>query len=83
MPLSSRTPIQRDSYIYRGPREVRDLCCGRSNAADLGKPGAPSHHWGADDAYGECAEWDLLWVGPNDVVVVETTVVTLQVASEP
>ena len=47
------------------------------------KLGAPSHHWGADDDCGECVEWDLLWVGPNDDGVAKMTVVALQAASEP
>ena len=50
---------------------------------DPRKPGTPSHHWRVDDACGESVEWYLLWVGPDDVGVIETTVFALQVASEP
>ena len=77
MTLSTRPPIQRDSDTNWGSREVRDPCSGCSGAADPGQPGTPSHHWGADDDCGECVEWDLLWVGPNDVGVIETTVVAV------
>ena len=66
-----------------GPREIRDSCSGHSSAAYPGQPGAPSHHWGADDDCGECVEWDLIWVGPNDVGVAKATLVALQAASEP
>ena len=81
MPIGS--PNQRDSNTDQGPREIRDPCGGHSGSADPGQLGAPSHHWGADDDCGECVEWDLLWVGPNDVGVVKTIAVALQAASEP
>ena len=45
--------------------------------------GVPSHHEGADDDCGECVEWDLLWVGPNDAGVIKTIVFSLQATSEP
>ena len=50
---------------------------------DPGKLGTPPHHWRADDACGECVEWDLLWVGLDDFVIVEMTVVAMKAASEP
>ena len=78
-----RSPSQRDSDTDQGPREVRDSCGGHSGATDPGHPGAPSHHKGADDDCGESVEWDLLWVSPYDVGVIETTAVALQAASEP
>ena len=81
--MSTRLLSQRDSDIDWGLREIRDPCSGRSDAVDPGQPGAPSHHWGADDDRRECVEWDLLWVGPNDVGVVKMTVVAMQVTSEP
>ena len=83
MPFLTRSPCKRDTDTHQGSREVRDLCCGRSSAVDPGQPGIPSHHGGENDACGECFEWDLLWVGPDDVVVIETKDVTMQVSSEP
>ena len=83
MPLLTRSPSQGDSDTYRGFGEVREPCCGRRGAADPGQPGTPPHHRRADDTCGECVGWDLLWVGPDDVVVIETTVVAMQAASEP
>ena len=77
------SPSQGDSDTDRGSREIRDPCSGRSGAAYPGQPGTPSHHWGADDDSGECVEWDLLWVGPNDVGVAKATVVAMQAAGEP
>ena len=77
MTLSTRPPSQRDSDIDWGSREVGDPGSGCSSVADLGQPGAPSHHWRADDDCRKCVEWDLLWVGPDDVGVIETTAVTL------
>ena len=77
MPFLTRSPSQGVSDTHRGFGEVRDPCYGRSGAVDLGKPGTPSHHRGSNDAYGECFEWDLLWVGPDDVVVIETIVVAM------
>ena len=50
---------------------------------DFGQPGIPSHHWRVDDDCRECVGWDLLWVGLDDVGVIEMTVVTVQAASEP
>ena len=37
------------------------------------------HHitGGENDACGECFEWDLLWVGPDDAVIIETTVLAM------
>ena len=81
--LSTGSPSQGESDTDRGSREIRDPCSGHSGVGDLGQPGTPSHHWGVDDDCGECVEWDLLWVGPNDVGVIKTTVATLQAASEP
>ena len=81
--MSTESPSQGDSDTDRGSREIRDPCSGRSGAADPGKPGVASHHWGADDDRRECVEWDLLWVGPNDVGVIKMTVVALQATSEP
>ena len=77
MTLSTRPLSQRDSDTNWGSREVRDPCSGGSSVADLGQPGIPSQHLRADDDYRECVEWDLLWVGPDDVGVVETTVVAM------
>ena len=83
MALLTGSPSQRDTDTDRGPRETGDPGSGRSGAADPGQPDIPSHHWGANDDRRECVQWDLLWVGPNGVGVVKTTVVTLQAASEP
>ena len=83
MPLLTRSPCQGEMDIDQGSREVRDLCCGHNYAVDPRHPGTPPHHWRVDDASGECVEWDLLWVGSNDVVIVETIIVSMQVASEP
>ena len=83
MPLLTRSPCQGDMDTHQGSREVRDLCYGRSGAADPRQPGTPPHHWREDDACGECVEWDLLWVGLDDVVFVETIVFDMQAASEP
>ena len=80
--LPTGSPSQRDADTDRGPRETGDPGSGHNSAVDPGQPGIPSHHWGVDDDRRECVEWDLLWVGPNDVGVVKTIVVTLQVASE-
>lgn len=77
MTLSTRCQSQRDSNIHWGSREVGDPGSGRSSVADLGQPGLPSHHWRADDDCGKCAEWDLLWVGPDDVGINEMTVVAM------
>ena len=55
----------------------------QSGNTDPGQPGTPSPNWGVDDDCGECVEWDLLRVGPNDVGVIKTTAVALQAASEP
>ena len=81
--MSTRPPYQRELDTDHGYREVRDPCYGRSAAADPGKLGSPSHHWRADDACGEIIEWDLLWVDPYDVGVVEMKAIALQAASEP
>ena len=81
--MSTGSPSQRDADTDRGPRETGDPSSGCSDAADPGQLGVPSHHWGADDDRRECVEWDLLWVGPNDVGVVKTTAVAVQAASEP
>ena len=67
----------------RGYTEVRDPCFGCSSAMDPGQPGSPPHHWGSDDAYSECVEWDLLWVEYNDVVITEMIVVSMQATIEP
>ena len=83
MTLLTGSPSQGDSDIDRGSRETRDPCSGRSGAAYPGQPGAPSHHWGADDDRRECVEWDLLWVGPNDSCVAKMIVFALQAAGEP
>ena len=83
MTLSTGAPSQRDTDIDRGPRETGDPGSGRSSAADPGKLGIPSHHRGVDDACRDSVEWDLLWVGPNDVGVAKVTVVAMQAASEP
>ena len=77
MTLSTRCPSQRDLDINWGSREVGHLCSGGSSVVDPGQPGAPSHHWRADDDFRKCVEWDLLWVGPDDVGVVEMTIVSL------
>ena len=68
--MSTESPSQGDSDTDRGPREIRDTCSGRNGAADPRQLGAPSYHWGAYDDCGQSVEWDLLWVGPNDVGVV-------------
>ena len=81
--MLTRPPSQRDVDTNRVSRDVRDLCCGHNGTANLGHPGAPSHHWREDDSCGESVEWDLLWVGPDDVVIIETIVVAMQVAIEP
>ena len=82
-PLSTGSPSQGDSNTNRGSREARNPCSGRSCAVNLGHPGVPSHHWGADDDSGKCVGWDLLWVGPDVVDVAKETVVTMQAAGEP
>ena len=81
--MSTGSPSQRDSDTDQGPREIGDPCSGYSSVADRGQPGIPSHHWGADGDCGECVEWNLLWVGPNDVGVVKMIAVALKAASEP
>ena len=81
--MSTSYPSQGDLDTHWGFAEVRDPCCGRSGVADPRQPGTPPHHWRVDDACGECVEWDLLWVGPDDVFIVEMIVITMQAASEP
>ena len=36
-----------------------------------GQLGTPSHYGRTDDVGGECFEWDLLWVGPDDAGIIE------------
>ena len=81
--MLTRPPSQRDSDTSWGSKEVRDLCSGGNSVVDPGQPGAPSHHWRADDDCRGCVGWDLLWLGPYDVVVIEMTVFAMQVASKP
>ena len=83
MPFLTRSPSQGDLDTHQGFGEVRDLCCGRSGATDPGQPRTSSHHWRADDASGECFEWDLLWVGPYDAVISEMIVVVVKAKCEP
>ena len=75
--MSTRCLSQRDSDIDWGSREVGDSGSGGNSVVDLGQPGAPSHHWRADDDCRKCIEWDLLWVGPDDAVISEMTTVTV------
>ena len=77
MPLSTRSQCEGDMDTHQGSREVRDPCCGRNGAVDLGQPCTPSHNVGANDACGECFEWELLWVSPDDAVVVENKFVAM------
>ena len=74
MTLLTKCLSQRDSDIDWGSREVGDPCSGGSSVADPRQPGAPSHHWREDDDCRKCVGWDLLWVGPNDVGVIEMIV---------
>ena len=62
---------------------IGDLERLETRAVDPRQPGTPSHHRGSNDACGECFEWDLLWVGPDDAVVVEMKIFAMQAASEP
>ena len=77
MTLSTKCPSQGESDIYWGFTEVGDPGSGRSGDVDLGQSSAPSHHWREDDDCRECVGWDLLWLGPDDVGVAETTVVVM------
>lgn len=81
--MLTRSPSQGDSDTHQGSREVRYPCFGRSDVVNPGQPGTPPHHWREDDACGESVEWDVLWVGPDDVVIVEMTIVAMEAASGP